>query len=366
MSSLRPHRFDFFQLVAWLQRSQRTRALVGHLGSKGIDSGDELLRFRSNLSLDFPARDVERIEHLPATEARDDRVRLEVNFGGIYGADSPLPTAFTEYLLQQGEDDAGDDKEAVRDFLDVFQHRLYSLLYRTWEKYRFHATFDPEGRDDISRFLFALVGLGTPALREAAGVRDAFDSLRMLRYGGLTTQRPRSAAVLRAVLQDYLGETRVRIRQFIERRVDIPEEDRTVLTRGGRDASGKRRRAPRLGHDTVLGCRLRDRAGKFRVVVGPVGLDEYFDLLPGTPRRRGLDALVQRTAPRHLSFEVQVTLRGEQVPPLILSSKASVRLGWSSWTTSRRGGDQDVLFGARPAAQADLVHESTAPALRSA
>lgn len=343
-------RIDFFQLVSWLQRSRADRALIGHLGSKGLEIGEEWLRLRPHLSLNFPVRDVQAIEHEPANSGRSDRLRLDVNFGGLYGTDGVLPPSFTEYfqLDDRNGHDLGHDKEAVRAFLDIFHHRLYSLLFRAWEKRRYYTTFKRDGSDDISQMLFALTGLDNDAVQQIAGVEGAFSKLRLLRHGALMLQRPRSVAVLQAALQDYCGSIPVRVEQFVESRHALAPEDCTYLTVKKRLViDGGARAAPRrLGRDSILGTSLRDRSTKIRVEVGPLDFAEFEDFLPGTSTRKGLDGLVRRLVPVHLEHEVRLYLAEREAPPLRLRARADVRLGWTSWVRAEPSKELSVLFAA--------------------
>ena len=55
-----------------------------------------------------------------------------VNFMGLTGPDGVLPL----YYTVRGGTRPG-RRHGVRDFLDIFNHRIISLFYQAWEKYRF-------------------------------------------------------------------------------------------------------------------------------------------------------------------------------------------------------------------------------------
>jgi type VI secretion system protein ImpH len=124
-----PYRFDVRQAVRLLelaahrdapdQRSgQPDRVPVGD----GSDPRRESVRLRSSLSARFPPSDIESLE--PA--GPDGRPALTVAFLGIGGAFGPLPSPLTNRVLarERVRDRAG------RDFLDMFNHRILSLLVR--------------------------------------------------------------------------------------------------------------------------------------------------------------------------------------------------------------------------------------------
>ncbi len=112
----------------------------------------EPVRFRPYPGMGFPAGEIRGAEqpvhpHLPPT--------VRINFMGLYGTASPLPTHYIDDVTQQRE-----GYEAAQDFLDIFSHRLTTQFYRIWRKYTYPATFAPGGTDDTSQYLLGLAGLG--------------------------------------------------------------------------------------------------------------------------------------------------------------------------------------------------------------
>jgi type VI secretion system protein ImpH len=157
-----------------------------HLGRQG-PAGKEAIRLRPDVSLAFPTQDVKALEFMETPDAGDAAFPDYDAFLGLYGSDSPLPTFYTEDLLWKET-----NQKAVLDFLDLFHHRVLSLLYRAWEKYRYTIQFQRGGRDDVSRRMFCLIGLGSDELTERTG----FPAVRLLRYAGLIIQGPHSASSL--------------------------------------------------------------------------------------------------------------------------------------------------------------------------
>lgn len=132
------------------------QALPGHpaLGSTARPS-DDPVRFRPDPGMGFPAGELKAIE-------TDDRrplapATVRTRLLGLYGVDSPLPTAYLDDIAQRRE-----GHEALEAFLDIFNHRVFTQLYRIWRKYSYPATFEPGGTDSTSQCLLGLVGLGIP------------------------------------------------------------------------------------------------------------------------------------------------------------------------------------------------------------
>ena len=113
----RGHQFSFFQAMR----------LVGLMAENAVEgTSPSKVRVRPELSLAFPAADLARIEQI------DDGYRLTATFLGLYGQASPLPTFYTEDLLEE----SAADLSASRDFIDIANHRLFALLYQCLTKYQ--------------------------------------------------------------------------------------------------------------------------------------------------------------------------------------------------------------------------------------
>jgi len=303
-----PHRFSFFQAVRLLEAARPEAAPIGTAGP----ARDEALRLRPHAGFDFPPSDLVTIREVDGKGAAGPRTELTTAFLGLYGADSPLPAYFTEAILWD------DESGRRRDFLDIFHHRLLSLLYRAWLKPRYPLQFRPGGGDRLSRMLLGLVGLATPGSGAAAGLPP----IHLLHFAGLLGRHPHSATDLAHLLSDELGGVAVRVEECRLRWVSIPPPQQCCLGSG----------AARLGDGAVAGSRIPDRAGMFGVEIGPVGYDAFVELLPGGERLAACVALIHLAVTDPLAHEINLHLRQEEVPPLRLgATDPEPRLGWTTW-----------------------------------
>lgn len=130
--------------------------LVEKAGGKSLGTGlypdSDPVRFRPDPHLGFPSGELKRTEIDPDNPDAPPTVRTK--FLGLYGVDSPLPTAYIDDI-NQGRDGA----DAMAAFLDIFNHRLMTQFYRIWKKYSYPATFEEGGKDKFSRSLMALSGI---------------------------------------------------------------------------------------------------------------------------------------------------------------------------------------------------------------
>lgn len=146
-----PFRFEFFQAVRLLQRISSEREGIGRF----VHPSQEAVRFSARASAAFPASEIHGIDW-----PHDRPPRMLVNFMGLIGPEGVLPLAYTEFVMERlRAKDTG-----ARDFFDIFNHRMISLFYKAWEKYRVAATYERGEPDRISAALVDLIGLGTEGL----------------------------------------------------------------------------------------------------------------------------------------------------------------------------------------------------------
>jgi type VI secretion system protein ImpH len=240
------------------------------------------------------------------------RYRMGVNFLGLYGAGSPLPIWYTEELVQ-----ADPDGHAVKAFLDLFQHRLVSLFRRCGTKYRYYREYRPDGSDPISQWLFALLGVLHPSLRQGTSL----DWQRLLAYAGILAMRRHSAPMIRGVLAHYFPGAPVEIDQFVAELAPIDPEQWASL--GAANC--------RLGEDLTIGESVPDCAGRIRVRVGPLPFARFERFLPGGPDWTAAHDLVALLLTDDLRCDFELVLRAEEIPPLRIDADCPCRLGWSTW-----------------------------------
>lgn len=305
-----PYRFGFFQAVRLMSRLDPERKPIGAEGRPGR----EWVRFRSWLSLSFPPSEVMRVRK------NDDEGKppvMTVGFLGLTGPLGVLPTAYTEFLMARRREKDFTSAE----FFDLFNHRILSLLYRAWAKYRpalARESGGPEG-DTLARCLFPLMGLGTPALQD----RHDFSDDALLRYAGLFSQRRRPAAMLERLLTDHFGFP-VEVIQFLGRWLTLDPADRSTLTPDGPHNG--------LGTSLMVGGRSWDVQGTFRLRLGPLTLKQFLALSPDGDDFRALAQMTRLYVDAELDFDVQLVLKAEEVPSCQVGGPSvGAQVGRTAW-----------------------------------
>ena len=283
----------------------------------------------------------------PVTAMRDEAggVALETSTTALAGPLGPLPPAYGEVVDRQRRRRA----RGMAAFLDIFGGQLLRLFVAAGEKYRlaplvrWHGTGAGNG---IARAMLSLAGLGDPAVRR----RNALGDAAAIRYAGLLANRVRGAAGLEALLAERTGLP-VRVEQFVPRWLELSDDQR------GRVGTA------RLGVDASAGAKVRDRQGRYRIVVGPVGYLDYLSLAPGGPRIVEIMAWARLYSGLGLDFDVQVVLSRNDVPRARLGRENEAdgaRLGWNTWVRGRPAAHDAADAVLRPQGHEGIAAEPVA------
>ncbi|XXQ55215.1 type VI secretion system baseplate subunit TssG [Xenophilus aerolatus] len=133
----------------------------------------------------------------------------------------------------------------------------------------------------------------------------------------------------------------VQLQEFVMHWIRIDDEDQSHL--------GKARASSIMGVGAIAGEVVADRQNKFRLVLGPLSLEQY---LRFTPQGKDLPLLVEWVRGfigYEFVWEVELRVRNDNTPPARLED--TEKLGWSTWL----GGSEGAALGAaatRPCAAA--------------
>jgi type VI secretion system protein ImpH len=302
--------FSFFQVM-------RLMRLLGH-GPETVEDARTFARQAQSLwirpqnNLSFPASDVASVER---TEGETPGFRINATFLGLYGPASPLPTFYTEDLIWQ----EADEESAVRDFLDIFNHRLFTLFFRCSMKYRMFFQVCEENNTEMLNKLYCLIGLG-----EFKHRRNIPYAYSLIRYSGILSQHPRSTWGLETMLGDAFSYALVKVMQCTERRVKIPLSQRLLLGKTGSS----------LGIDSVIGGQISDQTGKFCLRFGPVNNRLFQQLLPGSEEHQRLWALTRFYLLDPLECDLELILQEGEASCVCLGAETAGRLGMNTWIFS--------------------------------
>jgi type VI secretion system protein ImpH len=321
-----PYKFDFFQALRRIDAAHPTTPRIG----ESARLADDPVRLGQLPSVIFAPATLASFE--PGASGRPPWLRGY--FFGIFGPSGALPLHLTEYARDRIRN-SGDPTFAR--FVDVFHHRMLSLFYRAWAASQPSVNFDRWRRDRFAAYVGSFFGLGMPSLRE----RDAMPDLAKLHFAGRLAHQPRNAEGLRAIIADFF-KLPVEIEQFIGEWVSLPRHSLCLL--GLSPATGT------LGSTASVGEKMHVYHHKFRIIFGPLSFADYSRLLPGGQSLERLVPIVRNYIGDEFSWDVNLILRKEEVPPLKLGEAGL--LGWTTWLGTRRSqrDADDLLLNPYPSA----------------
>jgi type VI secretion system protein ImpH len=312
-----PYRFEFFQLVRLL-RLHYSRA--GRMDPETRPHEDPL-RFRSQLSLNFPVSEVSELYfERPGklSNSGSPLTEVQVTFMGLVGPSGVLPRPYTELLLDRHIQHRDDGAHA---FFDMFSHRMTSLFYEAWQKYRFYIEHERKGTSRFDSYLLNLVGFGPQARKAAFEKPGATLRTELFSYfAGMFAQKPRNAINLQSMLCFTFGLPFM-VKPFAGRWLKLVTDQRSQL--------GRKNHA--LGQSAVVGDRVWDYQSCVRIQIGPLELADYERFQPGTADYRQLVETLRFYLGAELDFQISPLLKREAVPRPCLGRMGNVSLGRKGW-----------------------------------
>ena len=310
----RPEGFELLQALLILEHENRKATSLGC----GSVPHNEAVRLRGPLTPVFPVAQVEKISHDPD----DPRPILSTLVFGLGGPDGPLPYAFQEWLQQR----AVARDHAPAEFLDLFQHRLLSLLYRALRKHRIAFGFARPEASPVHQQLRALSGLLPQGLRDRQELPDA----AVLARTALLAGGRRSLAGFTSIVRHHFGLP-LSIAPYTGAWCEIPTGSRSVLGRGRRNLA--------LGRSAIAGRYIWDEHAGITLTFSPLTPAQAESLLPDSEVHKQLADLAALYFGPDLDCTLVLEIKG--APVLHLGRQHNTRLNWNNGV--RRHGDADHL-----------------------
>lgn len=281
------------------------QAMPAHppLGST-TDPADDPVRFRPDPGMGFPASELRAIETDANRPRRSATVRTRLL--GLYGVDSPLPTAFLDDIAQRRE-----GHEALEGFLDIFNHRIFTQFYRIWRKYSYPATFEEGGSDNTSQCLLGLIGLGIPG----TATRIATPVSRFLALLSVMRLPTRNAEGILALVSLLAPNTRVKVTPHWPQKIPL-----------ARPASLSSQYPVSLSQGTPLGAMGHDANSQLHLALFTEDQQEARGWLPGGQLYNDLLVLLRVYLGWRCTARLQLSLPMASLPQPVLGA-APVLLG---------------------------------------
>lgn len=299
-----PYKFGFYEVLRLFECLHKNNPRFGYSALPKNDS----VRLGQTPSLLFAPSTLDSF-----TRDGNQLAKLKVLFFGVFGPNGPLPLHLTEYArnrIRNAKD------TTLSDFADMFHHRLLCLFYRAWADKEPTVQLDRPENDKFLLFVGSLLGLGEASLRQRDAICDHI-KLHFAAHFGCHTHH---AEGLISILNHYFKVT-VKIHEFIGEWLDIPEDSYCYLN--SIETTGQ------LGISSVIGVKSWQCQHKFRIIMGPLTLKDYENLLPTGNKLKNLLDLVNNYVGFEFNWDVNLLLKKEEVPATQLGQYG--QLGWTSW-----------------------------------
>lgn len=285
--------FNFFKAVHLLEGYAGGKRL-----GKRLSPGEDPVRFRVKPGFAFPASDILSIQN---GNANPDPV-MTVNFMGLVGPQGVLPHWYNAHAqeLNQKKD------FAFTDFLDLFHHRLLSLFYLAWKKYRLPENYLPDGSDAISQILAGFIGMGDQ-VQKADPDFTKKTKRRLIYFAGIVSRNIPTTETVETIIANATGIP-VHVKQFVERMIPIHEQDKTCLGKANST----------LKKDALCGGKIRDVASFFSVELGPMSWGKYLSFQPRSQNLALVRKLIAFIVGLEYEFDIHLIIKGQEIPSLQL------------------------------------------------
>lgn len=297
--------FDFHALVRLLESFCEDSTGVG----EAVNPCDEPARFRALVTMEFPRSDVHRVVMDHVETAKGVVPLVETHFFGLAGVQGPLPAPYAQRILREMQNHS----YAMRDFLDIFNHRLLALLHRIRKTYWVGVASQCPEETPVGQVLRAFIG-------ENSWVTDHLVPIRcLLAMAMCFWQRPRSADLLRVMLSVFLRE-QVVLKLWQPGWRSVADSQQTAIGRWGRYQV--------LGQSVVLGQRFWDVTRSFTIQVGPVSLEQYYNLLRNGKLFGAIQNICHAYTGQQQMYRLNIIWSAPERPE---SRLGKARLGSTAW-----------------------------------
>ncbi len=267
----------------------------------------EKFRLGQTPTMTFAPREIAKVQW------QEGRLHLSLYSLGLWGPNGPLPLHFTELALNRSE--SRHDPTLVH-FSNIFHHRWLTQFWQAWRCGQ--SAGGGLDKPEQDRFGFYIASLSGQDLRECTG-SPLLDHARLAASAHLVRES-RNPDGLADTLANYFSVP-FAIKEFTLQWISVADDE---ITRMGAPAPSSV-----IGNGALIGKAVPDMQYRFRLVIGPLTLEEYLRFLPGGNNLHVLAELVRAFIGFEYGWEIELQLKPCAVPCALLGG--AQRLGWTSW-----------------------------------
>lgn len=289
-----PSQFEVYQAARLLQTANDNAANNTDI--------DEYVHFSSVGLSQFPCAEVLQVDQTSS------KACLKVPSMALTGHFGVLPNTYSEWLDQQ----ADNGNEALKSFLDIFNHRLWSLFIDL--KKNFRTQDEHDYRTEWANSLRSLVGLNTAKLIEQLSIPE----IKLLALSQLLMAAKPSLGQIKQVLSILLNID-VKIKKLVGGFVSLEDDQVSLL-------SAKSASYNQLGIDLVVGKRIWNQHKAIEITIFTKTLEDFLKLLPGQQHYLLLREILFFLTRKRIDIHIKLILPKSEEPLAKLYRNKSWRL----------------------------------------
>lgn len=303
---------DFYKAVFIIENQLKRHGLEYRYVGYDSSPKQELIKFTATQKFGYPGNAITKLEQISFEDGLH-KVNMQISFMGLTGCSGALPQFYSELVMQR----IRYKDTTMRDFYDMFNHRLISLYYRAWKKYKpsLNHVNEDKDKDPYTQILGLLSG----------GYND-----HQLHFSGLYSRKIRNVFDLKSILSSYLG-CDVGIKQMVGQWHDLQLQEQTCLA-SERLYEGQH---ARLGVDTVIGKKIWDISSSIEIHISTNNIEKTKSLLPKGKLFELAKKIVKDYAGNAISFRLIIESDFKQLDAVQLS-KSECQLGANSFLVARK------------------------------
>lgn len=251
---------------------------------------------RSNKSLKHPHKEIEYIR-----ENKEFLIEIMVNFMGLQGNTSQLPSYMLDKLSRNEDDNVGWSL-----FFDFFNHYILWIFFESISVKNYPRSFKRDFSDSISKILFAILGLQDKELAK-----------HYLPFAPLLLGSYRPKYYIEKILQSNFGlHNKLSIIENLPHQIAITQKNQLGIKQNI------------VGKNMILGTKFTSHQSKIGIFIKDIDFMESLDYLPNQNGYNELKKSIAFLTNNEFCVDLYLKINIDTKMSMVLGNNKYAKLGW--------------------------------------
>ncbi|MCC3093402.1 type VI secretion system baseplate subunit TssG, partial [Campylobacter jejuni] len=298
--------YSFFKLIKKLEK----------------DYGRKNIFLRTNKSLKHPNKDIEKIIF---SEHEQSVIELFINFMGLHGVSSQLPSFMLDKLSRNEDGDQGWTL-----FFDFFNHYLLWIFFDVISLKNYPRSFNENFKDSISKILFSMLG-----------IKEYDIAKKYLPFAPLLLSLRRPKTHIERVLQvNFKLKDKLSIIENLPHQILISNSQKNNL--------GIKNNI--LGNNFILGDKFISYQNKIAIYIKDISYQEAVKFMPNGTKHDDLKNSIMFLTNNEFCVDLYLKINYSSEMKFVLGEENTAKLGWAKilgntqkkYTTTPKGSSMSL------------------------